>query len=108
MPKITFVESDGTEHQFDGDVGDKARDIAVQNGVPGIDGDCGGFCGCGTCHVYVPQDWIDKVGRVDPEATEAELLEFAHDPQENSRLSCQILLSDELDGLVLNIPVGQH
>jgi 2Fe-2S ferredoxin len=108
MPTITFIEHDGTEHLVDVDNGTTARDAAVDNDIPGIDGDCGGNCACATCHVFVSDDWIDITGKAVSESSEAELLQFADDYKENSRLACQITMSDDLDGLVLNTPLGQH
>lgn len=108
MPTITFIEAGGTEHVVEAEAGETARDAALQNGVPGIDGDCGGACACATCHVYVPAAWIGKTGSVEPDSMEESLLQFADDYRENSRLSCQIPITDNLDGLVLEIPIGQH
>lgn len=84
------------------------EDAAVNNGVPGIDGDCGGECACATCHVYVDGAWIDRVGTAEPGGMEANLLQFAEGSTENSRLACQITMTDDLDGLTLRIPEGQH
>jgi 2Fe-2S ferredoxin len=108
MPKITFVAHDGTEHVVEVEAGTTARDAAVDNEIPGIDGDCGGNCACATCHIFVADDWINAVGKAEPESIEAELIQFADDYTENSRLACQITMSDELDGLVLNMPLAQH
>lgn len=108
MPKVTYIEHNGTKHVITAGNGTSCRDAAVDNDIPGIDGDCGGVCACATCHVYVDAAWLDKVGRVTPGEMEAELLQFAEDFRETSRLACQITLSDALDGLVLNIPTGQH
>ena len=107
MPTITFIETDGTEHSVTVDAGTTARDAAIQNDVPGIDGDCGGNGACGTCHVYVPEAWSDKVGVFEEGSIEAELLQFADGFRPNSRLSCQIPVTVELDGLVLDLPEGQ-
>lgn len=108
MPLITFIGTDGTEHKVEADSGDTVRNAAVQNDVPGIDGDCGGECACATCHVYVTADWAQKVGGVEAESMEHSLLQFADDFRETSRLGCQIPITEELDGLVLEIPLGQH
>jgi len=108
MPSITFIEHDGTKHVVDVDAGTTARDAAIDNAIPGIDGDCGGNCACATCHVFVADEWIDATGKAKPESNEAELLQFADDYKENSRLACQIPVTDDLDGLVLHTPMGQH
>ena len=108
MPKVTYIEADGATHNVDVASGTTGRDAAIDNNIPGIDGDCGGVCACATCHVYVDPEWIDRVGRAAEGEMEAELLQFAEDCRDNSRLACQINITDELDGLVLNIPAGQH
>jgi 2Fe-2S ferredoxin len=108
MPKVTYIEADGAAHTVDVASGTTGRDAAIDNDIPGIDGDCGGVCACATCHVYVDPAWIDKVGRAVEGEMEAELLQFAEDFRDNSRLACQIDITDALDGLVLNIPSGQH
>ena len=105
MPKITFIEHSGAEHVVDADVGLSVMEAAVRNSVPGIDADCGGACACATCHVYVDAAWADKVGK--PEAMEESMLDFAYEPKENSRLSCQITVRAELDGLVVRLPEFQ-
>jgi 2Fe-2S ferredoxin len=106
MPKITFVEANGEIHTIEADEGVSAMAAAVSNGVPGIDGDCGGHAACATCHVFVDGDWLDKTGPADPEI-EAPMLELADGMQANSRLACQIRLCSELDGLVLRMPESQ-
>jgi ferredoxin, 2Fe-2S len=108
MPTITFIENDGTQHLVDVDAGTTARDAAVENDIPGIDGDCGGNCACATCHVFVSEEWIGTTGKAGPESIEAELLELSDDYTENSRLACQITVLDDLDGLVLHTPIAQH
>ncbi len=108
MPKVTYIEHTGVEHVVTVASGTTGRDAAVDNDIPGIDGDCGGVCACATCHVYVDAAWLDRVGRVKEGAMEAELLQFAEDFRETSRLACQINITDKLDGLVLIIPAGQH
>ena len=105
MTKITFVESNGTEHKCEGKNGMTVMEVAVKNSVPGIDADCGGACACATCHVYVREDWREAVGgRTD---TEEDMLDFAFEVQENSRLSCQIKVSDKIDGLTVDVPEKQ-
>ena len=106
MAKITYIEHDGTEHTHDVDNGLSVMEGAIKNSVPGIDADCGGACACATCHVYVDQEWIGKTGtKQDMEQT---MLDFAVEVEENSRLSCQIEVSDDLDGLVVRLPQSQH
>lgn len=108
MPTITFIGADGTKHVVEEESGISVRDAAVNNDVPGIDGDCGGNCACATCHIYVTPEWIEKTGRIEAESMEESLLQFAHDYRENSRLGCQIPLTDDLDGLVVEVPESQH
>lgn len=105
MPKITYIEHNGTEHAIDVATGLTVMEGAVRNLVPGIDADCGGACACATCHVYVDPAWADKTGA--REAMEDSMLDFAEEVQETSRLSCQIKVSDELDGLVVRMPQNQ-
>jgi 2Fe-2S ferredoxin len=106
MPKVTYIEFNGTEHPIDVPVGLSVMQGAVNNNVPGIDADCGGECACATCHVYIEPDWLAKTGKPNPQ--EASMLSFAAVTQDNSRLSCQITMTEELDGLVLRMPEGQH
>ena len=105
MPKITYIESSGTEHPVDAEVGSTVMESAIKNGVPGIEAECGGACACATCHVYVDEAWTAEVG--EPEAMEEDMLDFAYDVQPNSRLSCQIKVRDALDGLVVRVPARQ-
>jgi 2Fe-2S ferredoxin len=105
MPKITYIEKNGTEHVVEAEAGLSVMEAAVKNMVPGIDADCGGACACATCHVYVDPQWLDKVGK--PETMEESMLDFAYEPKENSRLSCQIQISAALDGLVVRLPEFQ-
>ncbi|MFT4885815.1 MAG: 2Fe-2S ferredoxin [Pseudohongiellaceae bacterium] len=105
MVKVLFVEHDGTQHSVEVKSGNSLMQAAVSNGVPGIDADCGGSCSCATCHVYVNEDWLAKTGDVDP--TEEAMLSLSTDRQENSRLSCQINLTEEMDGLIVNTPEFQ-
>jgi 2Fe-2S ferredoxin len=106
MPAVTYVDPDGTERSLVGDPGMSVMEIAVRNGLTGIEADCGGACACATCHVYVDDDWVDSVGAA--EGDEAEMLEFAVEPRPTSRLACQIRLTDALDGLRVTLPVSQH
>ena len=105
VPKITFIDYEGTERSVDANVGETIMEAATSNDIPGIDADCGGACACATCHVYIAPDWFAKVG--DPEDLEAEMLDVAEEVKENSRLACQLTISDELDGIVVVTPESQ-
>lgn len=105
MAKITFITNDGDKHDVEAEAGSTVMEAAIKNSIPGIDAECGGACACATCHVYVADDWREKVGA--PEAMEEDMLDFAYDIRPNSRLSCQIRVRDELDGLVVTIPEQQ-
>lgn len=105
MAKITYIEFNGTEHIVDVAKGLTVMEGAVKNMISGIDADCGGACACATCHVYVDPDWIGKTG--DVSEMETSMLDFAEEVKQNSRLSCQIQVSDDLDGLVVRIPEAQ-
>ena len=105
MAKITYIEFDGTKHEIDVAPGLSVMQGAVGNSVQGIIGECGGACSCATCHVYVDSAWINRVG--ERSATEAALLEEVIDGQPNSRLSCQIKVTEDLDGLVVRLPAKQ-
>jgi len=105
MPKITFIDFEGTERSIDANVGDSVMETATQNDVPGIDADCGGACACATCHVYINEDWLEIIGK--PEELEAEMLDVAEEVRDNSRLSCQISVTDEMHGLIVTTPESQ-
>lgn len=105
MAKITYVTHDGTRFETEGQNGLSVMEVAIKQGVPGIDAECGGACACATCHVYVDDSWSEVVGQ--PEPMEEDMLDFAHEVRPTSRLSCQIAISDELDGLVVHIPERQ-
>ncbi|HLL28340.1 MAG TPA: 2Fe-2S iron-sulfur cluster-binding protein [Xanthobacteraceae bacterium] len=105
MPKITFIEHDGNKRTVDAEVGSTVMENAIRNGVPGIVAECGGACSCATCHVHVDEAWKEKVGP--PSPMEEDMLDFAFDVKPTSRLSCQIKMSDELDGLVVRTPAQQ-
>ena len=105
MPIVNFIDQEDNQYNVEGNVGTTIMEIALANNVPGIDADCGGACACATCHVYVENDWLEKLSPQDD--MEASMLEFAEEVQPNSRLSCQIQLSDELDGITLKLPVSQ-
>jgi 2Fe-2S ferredoxin len=106
MPKVTFVQHDGAMRTVEVKSGQSLMEGAVKNGVPGIDADCGGACACATCHVYVDDAWLGRTGgRSDLEES---MLEFAESVLTNSRLSCQIKVTDDLDGLTVGLPVTQR
>ena len=105
MAKITYNTNDSKTHTIDVQNGLTVMEGAVQNDIPGIDADCGGGMACATCHVYVKEDWWDKLP--DKEDGEEDMLDMAYEPNKFSRLSCQIIVSDELDGLEVNIPSKQ-
>lgn len=105
MTRILFIEHDGTEHPVEVEPKGSVMLAAVTNGVPGIDADCGGACSCATCHVYVNEDWLDKLAPIEP--MEEAMLSLSTDRKDNSRLSCQIPVSEELDGLVVTTPEFQ-
>jgi 2Fe-2S ferredoxin len=105
MPKITYIEHSGTPHTVDVPVGLTVMEGAVNNNIPGIDADCGGACACSTCHVYVNADWVAKLPV--REDMEEDMLDFAYEPNERSRLTCQIKVTPELDGLVVQMPEKQ-
>jgi 2Fe-2S ferredoxin len=105
MAKITFITHDGTEHAVDADNGVSVMNAAIDNLVPGIDADCGGECSCATCHVVVEDAWMAKVGQ--PGDREESMLDLNPEREATSRLSCQIPVTDELDGLVVKVPEFQ-
>ncbi|MBC52960.1 MAG: 2Fe-2S ferredoxin [Gammaproteobacteria bacterium] len=105
MTRITYIEHNGTEHVVDASNGDSVMEAAIKNLVPGIDADCGGACSCGTCHVFVDENWVQAVG--EPGEFEEPMLDINPERSANSRLSCQIDISDDLDGLVMRLPEYQ-
>ena len=105
MSKITYIESSGKSHTVDVKNGLTVMEGAIQNDIPGIDADCGGGMSCATCHVYVKENWFDKMPK--KEDGEDDMLDMAFEPNKFSRLSCQIIVSDELEGLVVNVPAKQ-
>ena len=105
MPKITYVAFDGTRHEIDAPVGSTVMENAIRNDVAGIVAECGGACTCATCHVYVDEAWAEIVGP--PSAMEEDMLDFAYEVRPTSRLSCQIKVRDEIDGLIVHIPARQ-
>ena len=105
MAKITYIENNGTSHTVDVAEGLTVMEGAVQNNIPGIDADCGGSMACATCHVYVKEDWFNKINKKNE--GEYDMLDQAYEPKKNSRLSCQIIVSDDLDGLIVDMPEKQ-
>ncbi len=105
MAKITYVEANGTKHEVDAENGSTVMENAIRNAVPGIVAECGGACTCATCHVYVDPEWVSVTGG--PSMMEEDMLDFAFDVNDRSRLSCQIKVSDEMDGLVVHVPENQ-
>lgn len=105
MPRVTFIAFDGSSRTVEAPEGATAMEAAVRNQVPGIDAECGGACACATCHVYVDEAWQAVTG--EPAPMEEDMLDFASDVRPTSRLSCQIVLSAKLDGLVLRTPERQ-
>ena len=105
MPKITFIDNDGTARDVETKNGTSVMEAAVQNMIPGIDADCGGACACATCHVYIGEGWMSKL--TDKDDMEESMLDFAENVEDNSRLSCQILMSDALDGITVKTPESQ-
>ena len=105
MPKITFINSDAKVNTIEVQNGLTVMEGAVQNDIQGIDADCGGGMACATCHVYVKEEWFDKLPK--KEDGEEDMLDMAYEPNKFSRLSCQLLISDEFDGLIVSIPLKQ-
>jgi 2Fe-2S ferredoxin len=105
MPKITYIETSEKSQTIEVANGLSVMEGAVQNDIPGIDADCGGSMACATCHVYVKEEWLDKLPK--KEDGEEDMLDMAYEPKKNSRLSCQLIVSDELDGLIVSTPSKQ-
>ena len=105
MAKIIYIESNNKLHTIDVQNGLTVMEGAVQNNITGIDADCGGSMACATCHVYVKEEWFDKLPK--KEDGEEDMLDMAFEPKKNSRLSCQLIVSDELDGLTVSTPSKQ-
>ena len=105
MAKIKYIEHNGKQHEIDVANGLSVMEGAVQNNIPGIDADCGGSCACATCHVYVDEKWFNKLSN--KESAEEDMLDMAFEPKQFSRLSCQLTVSDMLDGLVVKMPSKQ-
>ena len=105
MPKITYIDSTGNQKTIDVAIGLSVMEGAIQNNIPGIDADCGGSMACATCHVYVEDSWFNKLPKA--EDAEQDMIDMAYKPNKNSRLSCQIVVSDEIDGLTVTTPEKQ-
>ena len=105
MPKITYKNNQGGSKIIDVENGLTVMEGAIQNDIPGIDADCGGSMACATCHVYVEEKWLNKIPKA--EEAEVDMIDMAYEPKKNSRLSCQIIVSDELNGLEVTTPVKQ-
>ena len=105
MAKITYIEHSGKSHTIEVQNGLTVMEGAVQNNIPGIDADCGGSMACATCHVYVKEEWFNKLPK--KEDGEEDMLDMAYEPNKFSRLSCQLTVSNELEGLVVNLPAKQ-
>jgi len=105
MPKITYIDNSGNSKTVNVSSGLSVMEGAIQNNIPGIDADCGGSMACATCHVYVQERWLGKLNKA--EDGEQDMLDMAFEPKKNSRLSCQILISEEIDGLVVTTPEKQ-
>ena len=105
MPKITYNTHDNQTHTIDVQNGLTVMEGAIQNDIPGIDADCGGSMACATCHVYVEEKWLDKIPKA--EEAEVDMIDMAFEPKKNSRLSCQLIVSDELNGLTVTTPEKQ-
>ncbi|MDE2410158.1 MAG: 2Fe-2S iron-sulfur cluster binding domain-containing protein [Sphingomonadales bacterium] len=106
MVKITFVEHDGARTEVTAEAGSSLMKAATYGGVPGISADCGGNCACGTCRIYVPPAWRDRLPAAQP--SEEEMIGFSQDAHDGVRLACQIRVTPEMDGLVLDLPNSQH
>jgi 2Fe-2S ferredoxin len=105
MPKIIFIDKSGKNKSAEVDAGLSVMEGAIQNDIPGIDADCGGAMACATCHVYVEEKWLDKIPKA--EDAEIDMIDMAHEPKKNSRLSCQIIMNNDLDGLIVTTPEKQ-
>ena len=105
MPKVTYKDCHGTSKTIEVENGLSVMEGAIQNDVPGIDADCGGSMACATCHVYVEEKWLDKLPKA--EDAEVDMIDMAYEPKKNSRLSCQLIVSDELEGLTVTTPEKQ-
>ena len=106
MTKITFIDAAGQSRTVEAEDGSTVMETALKNAIPGIEAECGGACACATCHVYVDESWLERLGKA--EQMEEDMLDFAFDVRPTSRLSCQIKVTDALDGLTVRMPESQH
>jgi 2Fe-2S ferredoxin len=106
MSQVHFISFDGIRRSVETQIGENLMRAATDNGVPGIDGDCGGQCACATCHVYVAASWLERLPIM--RTNENDILEFTNERRESSRLACQIVMTSELDGIEIHMPEGQH
>lgn len=105
MGKIIFIEHDNTEHAVNFEAGITLMQVAVDNAIPGIDGDCGGECACGTCHMIIPDEWFDKTGAISE--TEEQMLSMTPERSRTSRLGCQVEATENMDGMTVRLPEFQ-
>ena len=105
MPKITYNDNQGDSKTIEVENGHSVMEGAIQNDIPGIDADCGGSMACATCHVYVEEKWLNKLPKA--EEADVDMIDMAYEPKKNSRLSCQLIVSEELDGLIVTTPSKQ-
>ena len=105
MPKITYIDNQGSSKTIDVEKGLSVMEGAIQNDISGIDADCGGSMACATCHVYVKEEWLNKIPKADE--GEVDMIDMAFEPKKNSRLSCQLIITDDLDGLTVTTPEKQ-
>ena len=105
MPKITYIDHQGSTRTVEGELGSTVMETAIKNAIPGIEAECGGACACATCHVYIEEAWREAVG--EPSPMEQDMLDFGYDVRSNSRLSCQIKVVAEFDGLIVRTPERQ-
>ena len=105
MPKITYKDYQGNSKTIEVENSLTVMEGAIQNDIPGIDADCGGSMACATCHVYVEEKWLDKIPKA--EEAEVDMIDMAYEPKKNSRLSCQVIVSDDLEGLIVTTPAQQ-
>jgi len=105
MPKLTFIDASGEKRSVEAQIGSTVMETALRNSIPGIEAECGGACACATCHVYVAEEWMPVVGKASQ--MEEDMLDFAFEVRPSSRLSCQIKVSEAIDGLVVSTPAKQ-
>lgn len=106
MPIINYIDASGKKYSVEAEAGQTLMEVAIKHLVPGIVAECTGACSCATCHVYVDDEWREKAGKAS--GMEEDMLDFAVDVRDNSRLSCQIKITDEMDGMTVHVPERQH